>query len=309
VTFPPRYRERNLELIRLADDLQSIGGVVADRRGRVLALYASFSRGNARTNDSFLAGLAADRVLEALTSQLPGESQWRTLEVGLDPLTLAQARERGLTNEQAEHIEEHAAARARVLSVRRVSAISPASAVLKEGDLLLAIDGETVTRFHEVEAAARAPEVVLDVIRDGELRRFEVETDVVSGRGTDEALLFAGAILQAPHAAVVRQYPAPQPGVYLSWVFFGSPASQYELPTTRRIVAVDGVPTPDLASFIESVRGREDRSAVRVAMLSLDGRSEVATLKLDLEHWPTTLLRRGDDGWQRIPIDVSGPPE
>ena len=110
-------------------------------------------------------------------------------------------------------------------------------------------------------------------------------------------------------AAVVHQYPAPQPGVYLAWVFFGSPASQYRLPTTRRIVEVDGVPTPDLASFIECVRGRADRSAVRVAMLSLEGRSEVATLKLDLEHWPTTLLRRGDDGWQRIPIDISRPPE
>jgi hypothetical protein len=39
---------------------------------------------------------------------------------------------------------------------------------------------------------------------------------------------------------------------------------------------------------------------VRLRTVGLDGRTDVMTLKLDLEFWPTTELRRNGKGWERI---------
>jgi hypothetical protein len=70
----------------------------------------------------------------------------------------------------------------------------------------------------------------------------------------------------------------------------------------RRIVEVDGRPTPDLDAFIAAVRGRPDRSSVRLKTVTWNGSTDVTTLKLDLQYWPTYELRRADSGWQRHPI-------
>jgi hypothetical protein len=38
------------------------------------------------------------------------------------------------------------------------------------------------------------------------------------------------------------------------------PATRYQLLAGRRIVEVDGKPTPDLDAFIDAIKGRPDRS-------------------------------------------------
>ena len=47
-------------------------------------------------------------------------------------------------------------------------------------------------------------------------------------------------------------------------------------------------------------RPQSDRGPVRLRTLHIDGKEEVITLKLDLQFWPTTELRRTAAGWQRI---------
>ena len=82
-------------------------------------------------------------------------------------------------------------------------------------------------------------------------------------------------------------------GLIVAWVLV-----RYPFPG-RRIVEVDGIPTPDLDAFLKVVSGRPDRSAIRLRTITWNNAPEVITLKLDHHYWPTYELNRTTDGWER----------
>jgi len=89
-------------------------------------------------------------------------------------------------------------------------------------------------------------------------------------------------------------------GVYIGWLWFGSPASRYGLRPTHRIVAVNDAPTADLDAFLAAVRPLAgDGVPVRLQTEDLEGRRRVVTLRLDPAYWPTEVLQRGAVGWTR----------
>jgi S1-C subfamily serine protease len=137
-------------------------------------------------------------------------------------------------------------------------------------------------------------------LRDGVEQTLEVEPQPMSGEGTTRAVLWAGALLQAPHPVLFSQYRIEPGGVYVSRHWFGSPATRYRLEATRRIIEVDGTPVSDLDGFLALVADKHDHDPVRLETVDLDGRPAVITLKLDLEYWPTYELRRTAAGWERI---------
>ncbi len=305
---PPRFRETNMEIVDVEDATTTVGGVLADAKGRVLAFWASYSRGSGKGLTSFFSGIPIDRVIDMVEPLRQGRAvAYRSLEVELGPLTIASARNRGLSDDQAQRLEAHDPKRRRVLSVARLTAGTPTAELLREGDILLAIDGEPVTRFAEVERAAQQRSVALTVLRDGEVLDLQLPTRELSGVGTERALLWAGAILQDPLREVATQRGVEPSGVYNARYWYGSPANRYGLHATRRILEVNGVPTPDLDAFKASVAGVSDRGSVRLRTMDLDGRVEVITLRLDLEYWPTSELVRGDEGWTRALISTPGP--
>jgi S1-C subfamily serine protease len=299
---PPRFRESNAELVTLTEAPPTVGGVVADRSGRVVALWASVSSQSADGPRSFFAGIPSELIEDVLRPLRDGvPTGWRSLGAELKPLSLADARSRGLSEEAARRLDEHDPSRRDVLSVLRIAADAPAAKLLQEGDLLLAVDGQPVVRVRELErAVALAQEqVTLLVLRDGQELTLPVPTQELSGGGTRRALLWAGALLQDPHAAIATQRGLPPEGVYVAWFFWGSPAHRHRLEATRRILAVDGSETPDLDAFLAAVSGRPDRGSIRLRTVDLDGKVEVITLKLDLHYWPTWELGMTPAGWVR----------
>ena len=137
---------------------------------------------------------------------------------------------------------------------------SPAENLLRPGDLILDVDGQVVNRFREVERAVQKPAVTLTVLRNGIEERIEVPTVALGGRDLDRFVVWAGAVLQAPHRALSAQRSIPPEGVFVAYFSYGSPATRYQLWAGRRIVEVDGRPTPDLDAFITAVAGRADRA-------------------------------------------------
>ena len=80
--------------------------------------------------------------------------------------------------------------------------------------------------------------------------------------------------------------------MFVSFFFYGSPATHYGLYAGRRITEVDGQPTPDLDAFIKAVRGKPDRASLRLKTVSWNGQTDVITLKLDKHYWPAYELDR-----------------
>ncbi len=298
--FPPRFRDSNVELVMLEDITPTVGGVLADGKGRVQAFWASFSLGDGPASDAFFAGIPARPIQQVVEVLRRGEEvRWRSLGAEFRPLTLADARSRGLSDAWAGILEKHDPKGRRVLSVLRLRAGSPAEKILRAGDLLLSAGGEPVTRFREVEVASMQDEVELQVLREGKELELRVPTQLLSGEGTARGILWAGALLQRPPLALARDLSLPREGVYISRYWYGSPANRYGLAATSRIIEVNGSPTPDLDHFLEAVSATGDRGSVRLKMLDLEGRVRVKTLKLDLEYWPTWELLRGPTGWER----------
>jgi S1-C subfamily serine protease len=297
----PRFRETNLEVASLADSVPSVGGVVADERGRVLALWSSFSSGSGDDLRSSLRAVPIERIAEIVEPLRAGRPvAWRSLGVEWQALTLAEARERGLPDAVAERFETGGgAALPRVLSVLRRVAGSPSHQILREGDLLVAIGGRTARAFADVERASQSGEVDLSVVRAGKPLELRVPTLELPGDGTDRALVWGGAVLQTPPAAVAAQRGIAQRGVYVSFYFYGSPANRYGLRPTSRITAVDGKDTPDLDSFLLAIQDKPDHGAVRLRTEDLESKERVMTLELDLAYWPTYELRREASGWRR----------
>ncbi|MDH5276364.1 MAG: trypsin-like peptidase domain-containing protein [Gammaproteobacteria bacterium] len=297
-----QFRESNLSTVRLVNGPADFDGVIADSRGRVLALWSSFAFENGRQMQQENQGVPAEIVLETLAHARDGRPLF-SLEAELAPRSLAEARRLGLAGGWIRRIEEHSPARREALSVTRLVAGSAAAAVLRPGDLLLAIDGAVVNSFREVERALASERARVTIWRDGGELEVELATAPLTGRDIDRIVMWAGATLHEPHRAMSAQRGIPPRGVFVAFFMYGAPASRYQLWAGRRIVEVDGVPTPDLDAFLDAVAGRPDRSSLRLKTVNWNDSVDVITLKLDKHYWPAYQLRRAADSWIRSPIE------
>ncbi|MGH8195429.1 MAG: PDZ domain-containing protein [Woeseiaceae bacterium] len=296
-----RFRDSNLEVISLVNEPGNIDGVLLDERGRVAATWSSFA---------FESGSDAGQMSLGIGSELVGRfvdvvrngRQIYSLEAEFDYTPLFAARKLGVDESWLEQLERHNPRGRRALEVSRVVAGSPAAEVLKNGDILLAIDGQEVTSYRELERAVQKPAVAATIWRNGEARQFDIDTAILDGEGINRAVSWAGALLQKPHRAMAAQRGIDPSGVYVAFFSYGSPATRYGLYAGRRIVEVDNQPTPDLQAFIDAVEGKDNRTSVRLKTITWNGAIEVITLKLDKQYWPAYEIRRTDQGWRRFGI-------
>ena len=297
-----QFRETNVETASLVNPPEDFDGVLADRNGDVVGLWSSFAYQAGRDVNQESKGMPIDLVREMIDLAGSGRPLY-SLEAELQLLPLATARKLGLPDERVHQIEANADGRRQVLVVERLVAGSPASGLLKTGDLLLAIDGKVVTRFREVEQAMQKPQVKVTIWRGESEQTLDVPTSVLNGQDVDRFVIWAGATLQLPYRAIVAQRGIEPKGVMVSYFYYGSPASRTPLLPLRRIVEVDGVPTPDIDAFIQAVAKRADRSSLRLKTVNWNNAVEVLTLKIDKHYWPTYELKRTPSGWQRVALD------
>jgi pro-apoptotic serine protease NMA111 len=299
-----RFRDSNLETVQLVNPPSEFDGVLADKSGEVLGTWSSFAYENGRELAQDTRGVPIDLVADMI-DRVRTNTPLHSLEVELGVLPLAIAREIGLSDAWTQRLAQHTPTRRQALTVVRMVGGSPAAQSLQQGDLLLALDGQVVTRFREVErAVADKPRVKVTVWRGQSEQTLDVATADLPGTDVDWLVEWAGATLQAPHRAMSVQRGIAPIGVYVGYFAYGSPATRYGLYPGRRIVEVDGVPTPNLDSFLKVVTGRPDRSSVRLKTLTWNNAPEVITLKLDKHYWPAyELTRTGTGGWARRALE------
>jgi S1-C subfamily serine protease len=291
-----RFRDSNMETLALINGPGDIDGVIVDKGGRAVSLWSSFAY--QRGGDTFQEnkGVPIDLVAEML-DLVREHKPLHSLEVEFRQVPLSVARTFGLSDDWSRQLELHDPDRRQLLSVVRTVAGADAARQFLPGDLLLTIDGTPVSRFREVERAVQRPTVDVQVWRDRQVVDLRVRTVALDGRGTRRAAMWAGALLQAPYRDMSAQRGIEPYGVYVAYFGFGSPASRFGLTAGRRIVAVDGQPTPDLDSFLAAVRDKQDRDSVRLGTVTWNNSIEVLTLKLDQTYWPAYEIAYGENGW------------
>ncbi|MBT8442100.1 MAG: trypsin-like peptidase domain-containing protein [Gammaproteobacteria bacterium] len=297
-----RFRDTNLEVLHLVNGPADVDGVIVDKQGRMTALWSSFAFQVGQELVQENKGVPAEQVAQLL-ELVRDDRPLYSLEVELSTLSLATARKLGLDDDSVRRLTNHDPERRQALVVLRTVTGAPSADVLKPGDLILTIDGNPVTRFREVEVASRSGAVEVEFFRDGKLQIASIETVALDGRGVRRAVMWAGALLQAPYRDMSAQRGVEPVGVYVSYFAYGSPASRFGLFAGRRIVEVDGIATPNLDRFLEVIENKADRQSVLLTTVTWNGAVDVLTLKLDKTYWPTYEVVYRNDEWQRIAFD------
>ncbi len=297
-----QFRESNLETISLVNPPTDFDGVLVNKSGEVAALWSSFAFESGRELQQENKGIPADVVAEMIPAVTAGKPLY-SFEAEFLPVPLAAASKLGLPAPWIARLEKHDPTRRQALAITRLVAGSPAAKTLQPGDLLLSINGQVVNRFREVERAVQKTQVSTTIWRNGAEVSVPIDTVALDGRDLDRVLIWAGATLQAPHRAMAAQRGIAPQGVFVAYFYYGSPATRYGLYAGRRIVAVDGQPTPDLDSFVKAVAGREDRASIRLNTITWNNAVEVITMKLDRHYWPAYELRRTAQGWTRTDLE------
>ncbi len=293
-----RFRDSNIEGISLVNAPGDVDGVLINKRGKVLATWSSFAVQTGGDTAQFNRGVGSEVAQQFIEIVREGKPFY-SLEAEFVYAPLFAARKMGVDEKWVRLLEENNRVRRRALSVTRLVSGTPAAELLKNGDMILAIDGEVVTSFRELEHAVQKPEVTVTVWRNDEALEIPVRTAVLDGLGIDRAVSWAGALIQDPHRAMAAQRGVSTDGVYVAYFSYGSPATRYGLWAGRRVVEVNEIPTPNLQAFIDAVKDIGHRESVRLKTVTWNETTEVITLKLDTQYWPAYEIRRTDEGWRR----------
>ncbi|MEM1175173.1 MAG: trypsin-like peptidase domain-containing protein [Pseudomonadota bacterium] len=296
-----RFRDSNIEGINLVNAPNDFDGVLVDRRGRVLAVWSSFVAQSGGDTAQFNRGVGADLVME-FVDKVRNDEPFYSLEAEFVYAPLFAARKMGVDEDWLEQLETANPDKRRALSISRLVAGSDASAKLRNGDMVLAVDGDVVTSYRELEKSVQKPEVTITVWRNGEATDITIQTAALSGDGIDRVVAWGGALLQNPHRAMAAQRGIEPNGVYVAFFSYGSPATRYGLWAGRRVVEIDETPIAHLQDFVDVVSSKEDQESIRIKTVSWNGAIDVITLKLDNQYWPAYEIRRDNDGWRRLDI-------
>ncbi len=294
----PSFRELNLDVMSLKSPSLSRGGVLSDEEGQVLAIWSSFAYGSGRTLKQYEWAVPAAFVKDLLVQwDCCKKFEIRSLEAGLATLSIAKARKLGLSDTWTERMQTDNEKR-QVLTVSRIVAGSDASEQLQEGDLILAVDGKTVKTFREIEKLTQKDQVELSINRLGSEMQVMVKTKLMDGSGIQEIMQWAGALIQEPHRELALQRGIKPKGVYVSYVFHGSPANRSGLNALLRIVEFNSEVIESLAQFKVLAEKYKKDKFVQLKVLDLINRESVISLKQNQYYWPGRQVSKENGEWR-----------
>jgi len=308
VPSPPRFQESGVELLRLADQ-KGEDGVLVDKKGRVLALWAGFTYDYGKKNQAWHAGLPIEVALATLDGVRSGNPTHPSLGLLLGTLTPVDAAARGVSQQRLGELAK-ARPQGMLLEVRRLVPGSDAADKLRSGDVLVALNGAPLAWGLDLEAAAARGPVDLVVVRDKTELTVTLAPDELPGAGPDRVVEWAGMMLMEPAREVGRWHGAQPPGLYISRYWYGGPNHIARMRAAALLVEVDGEPVGDLDDLLEVVARLKDRQAVPVLLWDPSRRAHAAhALRLDLVHFPTRSWTLASGHWQvSSPGPLDSPP-
>jgi pro-apoptotic serine protease NMA111 len=301
----PKYRPYNFETFGIQAPAPGIiGGVIANTDGAVRGIWATFT-GNerAKTTVEVSSGIGVDEVCRVLdifkgkfenfekngadSSLSSSSSKSTTLLdnirfmfaeqdfgrvmdfIELYPISIAAAKALGLSDTRIAQLQSLPMNRNQtVLQIIRKSHLNPVADLFCEGDMVVAVKGETVCRFRQVyDAVVDKEEVNMTIVRDKKEVSVCAKTSILNGMPFKRAVGWSGALFQEPHAEVAHFSKEIPTQIYVCWVDSGSPAEMCRLYDNSFIMEVNGNAVYDLDDFIREISGCPDGTYVRLKVM------------------------------------------
>ncbi|KAJ2903071.1 hypothetical protein MKZ38_010492 [Zalerion maritima] len=305
----PRYRAMNVDAITVDTNLsgQCGSGVLAADDGTVQALWLTYlgERNCNHRDEEYHLGLATPTLLPVVEALRKGEKpKLRLLGAEFRAINLNTARLMGVSEEWMGRVAEANRTHHQLFMVsKRTFEREKHHVFLKEGDIILTLNGRIITRTSELDVMYANDFLDAVIIRDAEEMELRVPTVDGDDVETEHVVSFCGATLHRPHFAVRQQISVLHSEVYVSARTRGSPAYQYTLAPTNFITHVNGVETRTLEAFVRETRGIGDGVYFSLQAMTFDCVPWVVTMKKNEHYFPTVEWIKDAShpvGWRRI---------
>nr|KAJ3420008.1 hypothetical protein HK105_006222 [Polyrhizophydium stewartii] len=329
---PSKIRYIKVKEVELAPALAQVGleiRVVGNDAGEKLSILAgSISRldRNAPVYGEMTVGLY--RALQCLIMLLPagvkraleyirkGQDVPRgTVQVQFLHRPFDEVRRLGLRDETEASVRRQEPTEIGMLVAEVVVPKGPAHNLIEEGDVLVSINNKLITKFVPLENildSSVGETIKFKVERGGEELEFNVVVQDLHSITPNCYVEIGGAKVNSLSYQLAKQYCVPVQGVYVA-----DSAGMLRLESGTDhgwiISSVDGIPTPDLDSFIDVFKSIPDRSRVPVTYYSISDVHTKSVCVINVErHWsPFRLARRNDKTglWDYTNLGEALPPK
>jgi S1-C subfamily serine protease len=285
----------------------SSGSPVLDIQGQAIALNAGSRRGDSASAYY----LPLDRVARALALIQKGLPVPRgTLQTVFRHQAFDEVHRLGVRPETEAAVRSSSPDETGMLVVEQVLPEGPADGRLREGDVLVTVDGAQVTGFVPLEAVLDdrvGATVRLGIERGGKPMEFELPVGDLHAITPASYLEFSGGVLNPLSYQVAHSHDLAVGGVYVAGT--GNALSVAGIPSGAVIVEVDGKAVNTIEEAEAALARQADGARVPVRWFSVSNarHSQVSVLRIDRRWFPMQLCRR-DDREGTWPCVASPPP-
>ncbi|KAG9320446.1 hypothetical protein KVV02_003134 [Mortierella alpina] len=261
----------------------SSGSPVIDINGNAVALQAG---GSLKAATDFF--LPLDRVRRALSFIQEGKPVSRgTIQTQFLYRPFDETRRLGLSQKTEALIRGSFPDEIGMLVAETVLPKGPASACLEEGDILVSINGELITKFVPLEDCLDrnvGKEIEIVAERGGEQRTFKVTVQDLHSITPDRYVEIGGAKLNQLSYQLARSFCVPVSGVYVS-----EPSGMFRFEGPDRgwlLSSIDNRAIQNLDDFIEVMQSIPDRERIPVVYYSIADVHTTSVAVVQVErHW------------------------
>ncbi|KAH5617523.1 hypothetical protein HBI23_254950 [Parastagonospora nodorum] len=286
-----RYRAINFDAISIDSTLaqQCPFGVLMQDDETVHALWLSY-----HGRQDYL-GFAILNLLPILREIISGNMpKLRMPDVEFLPISISEASDMGASQERITDFQK-AEDEPQVLMVSKIYAGHDGG--MQNGDILLTLHNKLVTRARDIDVMYTTEFVKAVIVRKQKEKVIELRTVGTEDVETARIVKFCGATLHKPHQAVRELVSKLHSEVYMSTFSTGSIAEMFGLTAQVFITKINGIPTPDVESFLSEEKKIGDKEDFSLEVICVDGFAEVLTLTKFEKYFPTTEYAKYAQGW------------
>ena len=240
-------------------------GILLDKQCKLRALWVSWKTGDQEARYA-IPSSRFNMTIEAARagSLLPR----RALCLDTEAKTLADCRQMGLSDEWVDRVSDVHEGGGNLFKVRGVSKMGRETSSLREGDIVLTMNDQLVTRPGDFDMMYQHESLEACVWRHGKALSVTVLSEDPNRLETNQIIKVFGATIQAPHHGLREGENGPPSNVYIISVTKGSYADHAALEAKVFITGINGVLIDSIDDFLRVLKSADYSNGILLTIVS-----------------------------------------